>query len=400
MQTKRSAAMAVAAMVALAVPALPARAGAEAHVPGEALVVKLAGGEAALPGVADAVDADVDSAVAPRTYVLEVDAGEGSDALRRLRSDRRVAWVEREVRYRASVAPDDPCYAGCGNPSVRQWNLTRVRAGEAWDVTRGRADVLVAVLDTGVDAGHPDLAGKVTQGGVYSVSPTANDLDGHGTHVAGIIAAATNNSRGVAGMGWDTKVLSIKVLDDEGWGSSSGIAKGIHEAVRAGADVINLSLGGDYSNLVAEAVASARSAGALVVAAAGNDGSEVKQYPAALDGVLAVAASDADDKLASFSNRGAAWVDIAAPGTSIVSTVPGGYALMSGTSMASPMVAGAAALTFASSPGITADQVAARLTASSAPISGTGTLVQHGRLDAAGAVVRPTPPPPAPAPAP
>jgi subtilisin family serine protease len=220
------------------------------------------------------------------------------------------------------------------------------------------------VLDSGVDPRHPDLAAKLLPGASFlhvdpapipagSTCPPNAGVDddfGHGTHVAGIAAAATDNGLGVAGIGWQTRLLPVKVLDCTGNGSDAQVIAGIDWAVGQRAWVINLSFGGPgQSDVLDAAIDRARRAGVLVVAAAGNGATDVPFYPAASPGALAVTATDQQDRFAaSFSNRGS-YVGLAAPGVDIVSTYPTymepvGYRVMSGTSMAAPHVSGVAAL--------------------------------------------------------
>jgi subtilisin family serine protease len=242
-----------------------------------------------------------------------------------------------------------------------QWDLEKINAPAAWSRTLANA-VLVAVVDTGVDGTHPDLGDNVADGydAINDAEGGATDENGHGTHVAGTIAAKAGNGEGIVGVAPEARILPVKVLDGEGSGYDSDIAEGIVWAADAGAQVINLSLGGpDQSEAISEAVDYARGKNAVVIAAAGNsreEGSPV-EYPAADEGVIAVAATDDQDEVAEFSNAGD-YVDVAAPGTGIMSTVPGGeYEKASGTSMAAPHVAGVAALMVGYRSSLTPDQV-------------------------------------------
>ena len=230
----------------------------------------------------------------------------------------------------------------------QQWSLTKVQAPEAWDLTTGLGSVKIAVLDTGLDPTHPELSTKIVEEVNFSASQTTFGVHSHGTHVAGISAAATNNENGVAGVGYNSSLMNVKVLGDDGSGTYSAVAQGIVWATDNGANVINMSLGGTSpSTTLSDAVNYAWNRGVVVVAAAGNSGTTSPTYPAYHANVIAVAATDSSDALPSWSNRGD-WVDVAAPGVSIYSTVPfNGYQSMSGTSMASPHVAGLAGLVFA-----------------------------------------------------
>ena len=263
----------------------------------------------------------------------------------------------------------------------QQWALNVLSAENTWVHSQG-AGVTVAVIDTGVSA-EPDLAGQLLPGIDY-VSPGGdgtNDQNGHGTHVAGIIAALANNAIGIAGLAPRAKILPVRVLDGTGSGYDSDIATGIDYAADNGAKVINLSFGGpDNDPILSAAITYAQSKGALIVAAAGNSKTtgNAPSYPAAYPGVLAVGATDSTSAVAYFSNTGA-YVQIAAPGVGIVSTYPGGYATLSGTSMASPYVAATAALVESADPALTATAVAADLTKTA------DDLAPKGRDDASGA---------------
>lgn len=221
------------------------------------------------------------------------------------------------------------------------WGAKRVNAAQAQAVTKG-SDVVVCVTDTGSDQDHPDLQGVLVGGQSMVPGYDWQDDHGHGTHVAGTIAAQANG-KDVVGVS-QAKIYTVKVLDRQGSGMSSWIANGIVACVRVGAKVINMSLGGDSpDSLIRQATDYAVQNGVIVVAAAGNSGGSVG-YPAANPGVYAVSAVDSNDRLANFSSRGSA-IDYAAPGVNIPSLrLGGGVISMSGTSMASPHVAGVFAL--------------------------------------------------------
>lgn len=268
-----------------------------------------------------------------------------------------------------------------------QWGLFTIKAAgtetTAWDLTTGSNSIKVAILDTGIDASHNDLSGKVVAEANFTSSSTSEDVDGHGTHVAGIVGAATNNGNGVAGIGYNTTLMNGKVLDDDGFGYYSWIADGIIWATDNGAKVINMSIGGSQSSqALQDAINYAWSKDVVVVAAAGNSSTSSPSYPAYFTNVIAVAATDQSDKKASFSNFGF-WVDVAAPGVSIYSTYDGGgYGNMSGTSMASPMTAGLAALIFAKGECSSAVCVRNKIEQNADAISGTGSYWTFGRINA------------------
>lgn len=279
------------------------------------------------------------------------------------------------------VYPDDPCYSF-------QWGLSKVNAPAAWALSQG-ANVLIAVLDTGADFHHPDLAGKL-RGDIdwdfVNNDPHAQDDNGHGTHVSGIVAAATDNGIGVAGMGWNATILPLKVMDASGNGYSSDLAAAIYYAANYGARIINMSLGGggNCPSNVQSAADYAYSRGVLLVAAAGNYQGNTEVFPANCNHVLGVAATTSSDGFAGFSNYGS-HVSVAAPGENIVSTCLGGnYCWMDGTSMATPFVAGLAALVYARFSAYTPDQAASAILDNALDLgtSGWDPYYGCGRIDA------------------
>jgi len=252
------------------------------------------------------------------------------------------------------AASNDPLLA-------QQWGIFATGADRVWAVTTGLG-VTVAVVDSG-SGPHPDLAANLLPGRSFmnsSETQDGNDVDagGHGSHVAGIIAAAANNGIGGSGVAPNAKILPIKVLDQAGQGDARDVAAGVRFAADSGAKVINLSLGGaTESPSLTQAIQYANDKGALVVAAAGNGGATDKpKWPASLDLTIAVTAVDSSKSVTSFDQRGD-YIDIAAPGASIISTAKGDYVALSGTSMAAGFVAGAAALLFAAEPRISNIQV-------------------------------------------
>lgn len=266
--------------------------------------------------------------------------------------------------------PNDPDF------SSQQWGPQRIRAPEAWDITTGSSSVVVAVVDTGVTATHPDLAGKVLPG--YDFVDNDDDPTdehspiGHGTLVAGIIGAVTNNAIGIAGLSWESPILSIRVCDASGSCLFDAVSDGIVYAVDNGAKIINLSLGGRFSSSTLEdAVNYAWDQNVLVVAAAGNSRRDV-DYPAAYPNVVAVGATDRDDQKAWFSSFGP-QLDIVAPGVSIYSTnFSDSYTGVSGTSFSSPHAAGAAALLLSHDPSLTNEQVRNILESSALDLGDSG----------------------------
>lgn len=282
-----------------------------------------------------------------------------------LRAEPGVVRVEREVVYRALRTPNDPCITSCSGTS--QWSIAKINAPLAWEFSLG-GSVTIAILDSGVDGTHPDLAGKPVGNEIDRTGGAASNPD-HGTSVAGTAAAGTDNGQGIAGLGWQSPILAVKVLDDTGSGLSSWVAGGIYDATDRGAKVINMSLGGpDDSLTVRDAVNYALARGVVVVASMGNAGTTEATYPAAIPGVIGVGATTQADSLASFSNRGAG-LDIAAPGVNLPAPVPGGYEAVSGTSFSAPIVSGVAALLL--DQGMeTAASVQARLQETAVPLAG------------------------------
>lgn len=280
------------------------------------------------------------------------------------------------------VVPNDPYFD-------RAWGMTIIGAPKAWALTRGDPSILVAVLDSGVDLDHPDLAAKTRvdiDRDFVNNDNVADDDHGHGTHVAGIAAAATNNATGVPGLGWDVAILPLKVLNSWGVGYANALADAIRYAADHGANVINMSLGGaaPCPYYLQEAVDYAYMRGVLLVAAAGNNQGNTENFPANCEHVLGVAATDPDDTRAGYSNYSNA-VSVAAPGTLIYSTMMnGGYGYMSGTSMATPHVAGLAALVVVRYPTYTPDQVASALLDNALDLGPAGWDMETGcgRIDA------------------
>lgn len=322
----------------------------------------------------------------------------GHDLARRMRSRAGVVAAQVEQPVRAFA---DPLRA-------EQWGLTRLAAERVWALGPATGQV-VAVLDTGVDASHPGLAGAVLPG--YDVltpgGTGTTDVQGHGTHVAGLIASPDGDGIGGAGLGQGAKVLPVRVLDDTGTGTDGDVAKGLVWAADNGATVANLSLGGaSQSPVLQAAIDYAIGKGVAVVAAAGNagmDGDPVL-YPAASPGVIAVGAVGPDDQRPAWSSSGA-HLSVAAPGVGILSTVPGGtYASWSGTSMAAPFVAAAVALLRAGEPALTPAQVRTRLMATAQDVGAPGPDPLYGAgivdVEAARLAGRPAPVEPAPVPAP
>ena len=363
----------------------------------------------------------------PGLREVELPGGVGVQAaLAAFEADPQVLYAEPDYRVSAMATPDDPRFA-------EQWGLNNtgqqggtpdadIDAPEAWDVTTGGNDALIAVIDTGVDYNHPDLAANMWHNpadpldGVdndgngivddyYGADFVNNDGDpmddyGHGTHVAGILGAAGDNGVGVTGINWGhVKIMALKFLDATGSGNTSAAIAALSYAVDHGATISNNSWGGGGGNQsLHDAIQGAAGIGHILVAAAGNDGVGSPSYPAAFDlpNIVSVAATDRNDHLAAFSNWSPSGVDLGATGVDILSTVPtagvplgdpSGYRTLSGTSMATPHVAGVVALVRGLHPDWPYARVIDQVVGTADPVASlAGKVATGGRLNAAGAL--------------
>lgn len=284
-----------------------------------------------------------------RAVVVEMSVSSVSSFTEDLRQAGLASYVEPRGKSQTQFWPDDPYFG-------TQWGMQKIEADWAWNVSLGSHDMLVAVLDTGIDWHHSDLVSNYVPMGYDWVNDDADPMDdyGHGTHCAGTIAATMNNGQGIAGMA-QVRIMAEKVLNNRGDGYSDWIANGIYHAVQQGARVISMSFGDyDGNEVVHEAIKYGYSAGVLFVACAGNDNTDAKFYPAAYPEVIGVTATGSDDLKAPFSNFGD-WVELAAPGVGILSTLPNNdYQSYGGTSVACPFVSGLCALILSAFPNSTA----------------------------------------------
>lgn len=351
--------------------------------------------------------------------IVKVPSGENlEDYIRYLSTDPSIEYVEPNYKRKISIFEED---LGKNSSSTKissnlnifksmfndpdielQYGLSIVKANSAWQITTGLPQINIAVVDTGVDLNHPDLKDNLSKS-YTSVRGTnsANDDNGHGTHVSGIISGIANNERGGVGLSPKCKIMPVKSLSGKGEGNDSDIAEGIIWAVDNGANIINLSLGGAGAGKTLEnAIKYAYNSNVLVVAAMGNNGQRVRNYPAAYKNVIAVGATDQNNKSASFSNYGD-WISVAAPGLKIHSTfptykvelsrfnLPPNYAAMSGTSMSVPFVSSLASLVMSKYPAIKRSDIRKKIETSSIDVDKNGydEFFGYGVIDAQKALI-------------
>ena len=377
------------------------------------------------------------SALGEGFYAVSAPGAGVADVLGWAATTPAVAYVEPDFTITPRVFPRDASFGslwGLHNTGQSGGRVDAdIDAPEAWRTTTGSRGVVIAVIDSGVDYTHPDLAanawrnpGEIAGDGidndgngfvddVFGWDFRNNDADpmddnGHGTHVAGTIGAVGDNGTGVVGVNWQVSIMSLKFLSSSGSGSTSGAIAAVNYATRMkrdfGVNVVatnNSWGGGGFSTALRDAIAAGGRENILFVAAAGNDGTDndaTPHYPSSYTdtAVISVAASDRSNRLASFSNVGAASVDLAAPGASILSTLPGNaYGSYSGTSMAAPHVAGVVGLLAAARPGATAAEIRSAILSTTTPVAAfAGRMVTGGLLNAAAAVAAILPAPPAP----
>jgi hypothetical protein len=315
-----------------------------------------------------------------------------------------VLYSTPDVAYQLQAIPNDPLYS-------QQWGLQSIETPEAWNWSSGGSSITVAVLDTGITLNHPDLAANIWTNPDPGQNGYTNDFHGwnfvsnnndpsdeigHGTHVSGIVGAVGNNNLGVAGVNWSVSLMPLKICNGEGCDLSEEIAA-LEYAVDHGAKVVNASFGGPYGGYKPEeeAITAAGEAGLLYVASAGNESTNNDAYPSYpasydLENIISVAATTSSETLAFFSNYGSTSVSLGAPGQEIMSTLPTsgtyssstGYGELSGTSMAAPQVAGAAALLWSLHPSWTVQQIRTRLLTTRRPMTALfGKVSSCGELD-------------------
>src|SRR5712691_8380585 len=351
-----------------------------------------------------AVGATDTETIGAETHVLRVAPGTVEATIALLSTYVEVRYAEPDYDVQADQSPSDPMYN-------QLWGMPDIQADQAWDFTTGTASVVVGVVDTGVDYTHPDLAANIwTNDGTVNRCPAGThgynvllkscdpmDDHNHGTHVSGTIGAVGNNGLGVVGVNWNTRIMGLKFLSASGSGTISGAVKAIDWALKAKAAGVNLRVlsnswgGGGYSQALAAEIDKA-GADDLFVAAAGNaarSNDTTPFYPCSYHAAneICVAAIDKNDNLAYFSNYGVNSVDLAAPGTNVLSTViGGGYATFSGTSMATPHVSGAAALILSTGYQSVSTLKSTILDAVDPVASLAGRVTTGGRLDVCNAI--------------
>lgn len=318
-----------------------------------------------------------------KTFVIKTSKTQRDGLRKKLLRDKRFAGVELDRGYEPSFTPNDPLFA-------QQWSHQNLKTPLAWDTTRGSSNRIIAILDSGVDSAHPDLQQRMTSGwNVFDNSSDTTDLDGHGTWVAGSAAGALNNATGVSGV-TDATIMPIKITDADGFAYTSTIVDGLAWAQEHGATIANISFAiyaGD--SVVTEAARDFTDAGGIVFASAGNDGTE--HTNADNPYIVSVGALASTNAVSSFSTRGP-FVDLFAPGESIITTSPQNeYVTVNGTSFASPIAAGAAALVWSAQPTLTPNDVVQSL---------KNTARDGGRVDASAAIALVAPKPASAPPAP
>ncbi len=338
------------------------------------------------PDAVDALFAEIGARVTDElseidVTILETAPGQLNPTAAKLAESGLFENLQKSYQYPPSIAPNDTLYS-------RQTHLPQIHAEQAWDISTGDESVVIAVVDTGVDPDHPDLKGKIIGGrNIYDGNDRFDDVMGHGTMVAGVAAAISNNAVGVTGVAWKSPILAVRVGNAEGLSSSQNIAAGILWSCAHGAKVINVSFAPLWSDrIVKSAVQQAYQRGCLVVIAAGNGGG--LNAVAGYDEVLFTGAITPESQIASFSDKGP-FVDLVAPGTAIRSTTfDGAYGMANGTSFAAPIVTGVVALAWSVNPGLRPVTIRDAVLNTTSDLGSVGEDDTYGRgaVDAAGAV--------------
>ena len=374
---------------ALLLVALPIRAAvsppAADYVPGRILVrPKASLAEPDFQALVRSLDATEQLVVtALNIRALELPEEKAASVLETLRGNPNIEFAERDCFFAYALSVNDP-YVTSGS----EWHIAKVQAPQAWDITVGNTNVIIAIVDSGVNAAHPDLAGRVTTGFNFVDNDTiTTDDERHGTPVAGAAAASANNGIGVAGLAPGCLILPLKVSNPSHGPTAARIAQAVNYATDHGARVINISLSSPaVSSTVQSAIHYAWSNNVVIVASAGNTANNVPQYPAAASNVVAVSATDSADALASFSSYGG-FVTLSAPGVAVWTTAANlafGYLPEDGTSFSSPIVAGIAALVASANPSLSNTQIVSILRQSADDLGPAGYDNQfgYGRVNA------------------
>ncbi|WP_305046180.1 S8 family serine peptidase [Geoalkalibacter sp.] len=348
-------------------------------VPGELLIRHKPGAAAAAKGALQAQGAtEIEEIEGIAVKRIRVPAHAQDKVRTALSRNPNFEFVEPNFLAQGELVPNDPSYGS-------QWYLPRIEAPAGWELSIGSAQVPIAIIDSGVDPSHPDLASKLLPGYSWvSGSTDTSDVLGHGTSVAGAAAAIGNNGRGIAGVSWASPIMPLVVLNSSNSASYSNIASAIVYAVDRGVKVINVSIAGSSSSSTLQyAIDYAWNRGALVFCSAANYNTSTPYYPAALPRAIAVAATDASDNKASYSNFGS-WISFTAPGSSIYTTLRGGgYGNKSGTSFSSPIAAGLGALIWSVNPQLSHVEVLDIIQQSADDLGAAGfdNIFGHGRIN-------------------
>ncbi|MEM3705949.1 MAG: S8 family serine peptidase, partial [Candidatus Bathyarchaeia archaeon] len=326
-----------------------------------------------------------------QTLIIRVPEKALTQVINALSHNPMIDFVEENRQIPPEAIPNDPYY-------TKQWHLTKIEAPAAWDISTGNSNIIVAVLDSGVDPNHPDLAAKLLSGyNFYDNSYNTSDVYGHGTAVAGVAAAITSNALGVAGMAWQCLILPIRATDPSGYTSYSLLSKGLVYAADKGAKTATMSFAIYGGSALSSAAKYFMEKGGLAVGAGGNSGTYCDDPDNPY--IISVSATTGSDTIASWSTYGP-FIDLAAPGSGIYTTLRGGgYGSVSGTSFSTPLTAGLIALIFSANPSLTPQQVEQILKTTAVDLGEQGYDIHYGwgRINASKALqqaIGVSPPPP------